>query len=127
LCAAAVSYRGLAIIDEARGWTTIHRELAEINDLNLEELIGRGPASYRVFAKLDRKMDEIRGKPTWKKIKAEQVTFEMMIPKWATHTNAPKKGIADMRSTAKRFAKWLGRAVHSACSRSVKILFVRFF
>jgi hypothetical protein len=100
--------RFLAIIDEARGWTTIHRELAEINDRSLEELTGRGSSPYRVFAKLDRKMDEIRGKPISKKIIAEPVTFEMMIAKWATHTNAPKKGIADTRSTAQRFAKWLG-------------------
>jgi hypothetical protein len=34
--------RFLGMIDEARGWTTIHRELAEINDLSLEQVIGRG-------------------------------------------------------------------------------------
>src|SRR5215472_12405999 len=32
----------------------------------------------------------------------------MIILKWATHTDAPKKGVADMRSMAKRFANWLG-------------------
>jgi hypothetical protein len=100
--------RFLAIIDEARGWTAMSRELAGIDGLSPEELMARGSVPYRMFAKLDRKMDEIRGKPFSKKIIAEPVTFEMMIPKWATHTNAPKKGIADMRSTAKRFAKWLG-------------------
>jgi hypothetical protein len=99
--------RFLTIIDEARGWTTIHRELAEINDLSLEDFIRRGSIPP-VLPKLDGKMDEILGTPAWKEITAEPVTFEMMIPKWTAHTNAPKKGIADTRSTAKRFAKWLG-------------------
>ena len=49
------------MIDEARGRTTIHRELAEIDGLSLDELMARGSAPYRVFAKLDRKMDELLG------------------------------------------------------------------
>jgi len=98
--------RFLAMIDEARGWTTIHRELAEIDGLSLEEVMARGSAPYHVFAKLDR-MDQIFGEPASKKVTVEPVAFGSMIPKWAKHTNAPKKGIQDMKTKSGRFAAWL--------------------
>ena len=78
--------RFLAMVEEARGWATIHRELDEINGLNLRELIGRG--SILVFEKLDRKMDEILGGPAWKKITAEPVTFESIIVSKVTSSAA---------------------------------------
>jgi len=100
--------RFLAMIDEGREWTTIQRETAELNDLSLEEVIGRGSASYPVFAKLDRKLGQIFGEPDWKKVTAEPVAFGSMIPKWAKHTNAPKKGIQDRETKCGRFAAYLG-------------------
>ncbi|HYZ43117.1 MAG TPA: hypothetical protein VE687_21180 [Stellaceae bacterium] len=70
------------MIEEARGWTSIHRELAELKDLSLEGFIRRGPAPYLVFAKLDRKADEILGEPACKRATAEPVIFEDMIGRW---------------------------------------------
>jgi Phage integrase SAM-like domain len=103
--------RFLAIVDEVRGSTTIHRELAEINRLSLVELIGRGPAPCRVFAKLDRKMDKIFGEPAWKKVTAEPVTYESFIDKWMDKTkNGKKKGPKareDMERAVRRFTAWL--------------------
>jgi hypothetical protein len=85
--------RFLRIIEQAREWSTIHRELNEMNGFSLEELLGRGSAPYRVFARLDRKMDEMFGEPAWKKVTAEPVTFEMIIEKWMDKTkNGKKKG-----------------------------------
>lgn len=98
--------RFLAMIDEARGWTTIHRELAEIDGLSHQGFITRG--SIPVFAKLDRKMDEILGEPIWKKITAHPVIFSDVIPKWAKHTNAGPKGVGDMTYKTDRFVRWLG-------------------
>jgi hypothetical protein len=100
--------RFLAMIDEAREWTTTQRELKELDGLSFEEVIRRGPASFPVIAKLDRKMDQIFGEPDWKKVTAVPVAFESMIPKWAKHTNAPKKGIQNMETKSGRFAHWLG-------------------
>jgi hypothetical protein len=101
--------RFLATIDEARGWTTIHRELAEINGLSIEQFIARG--SIPVFGKLDRKMDEILGEPGWKKVTAEPVTFETIIDKWMDKTkNGKKKGPKareDMERAVRRFTAWL--------------------
>jgi hypothetical protein len=53
--------RFLAMIEGARGWDTIHRELAAVNGLSLEGFIARG--CIPVFAKLDRKIDGILGEP----------------------------------------------------------------
>jgi hypothetical protein len=69
-------------IEGAREWTEIHQEAAAINGLSLEDILRRGPASFRVFAKLDRKMDEIFGLPVSQKI-PELVTFEDMIARWS--------------------------------------------
>ena len=102
--------RFLAMIDEARGWTTIHRELTEINGLSLEQFIARGFIPP-VFGKLDRKMDEILGKPAWKGVTAEPVTFESIIDKWMHKTkNGKRKGKKareDMERPVKRFTAWL--------------------
>ena len=99
--------RFLAMIDEARGWTTIHREVAEIDGLSLEELMARGSTPYPVFAKLDRKMDQIFGEPA-SGVAAAPVAFGSMISKWAKHTNALKKGIQDRETKCRRFAAYLG-------------------
>ena len=48
-------------------WATIYRELGDLDRLGFDEIMRRGPAPYRVFAKLDRKHDEIFGIPAWKK------------------------------------------------------------
>lgn len=77
------------MIDEACGWTTIHRELAEINRLSIEQFIARG--SIPVFGKLDRKMDEILGEPAWKKVTADPVTFATIIDKWMDKTKNAKR------------------------------------
>jgi hypothetical protein len=53
--------RFLAMIEGARGWDTIHRELAAVNGLSLEGFIARG--CIPVFAKLDRKIDGILASP----------------------------------------------------------------
>ena len=55
------------MIDQARDWETSYRELAEIDGLSLEEFIRRGSIPP-VFAKMDRKGDEIWGKPAWKEV-----------------------------------------------------------
>ena len=48
-------------------WATIYRELGDLDRQGFDEIMRRGPAPYRVFAKLDRKHDEIFGIPAWKK------------------------------------------------------------
>jgi hypothetical protein len=103
--------RFLAMIDEAPGWTTIHRELTELNGLSLDELIERGAVPHRVFATLDRKCGEIFGEPASKKVTAEPVIFETIIGKWMEKTkNGKKKGPKareDMERAVKRFTSWL--------------------
>jgi hypothetical protein len=47
--------RFLAMIDQARGWETIYRELAEIDGLSRGEVFGRGPAPYSVLQSLTEK------------------------------------------------------------------------
>jgi hypothetical protein len=84
------------------------RELAEIDDLSLEELMARGSAPYHVFAKLDRKMDQILGEPACKKVTAHPVVFSNVITKWAKHTNAGPKGAGDMSYKTDRFVEWFG-------------------
>jgi len=59
--------RFLAVTAGAGEWATIHRELGDLNGLSLDEIMRRGPALHRVFAKLDQKQDEIFGEPSWKK------------------------------------------------------------
>jgi hypothetical protein len=59
--------RFLAMTAGAGEWATIHRELGDLNGLSLDEIMRRGPALHRVFAKLDQKQDEIFGEPSWKK------------------------------------------------------------
>src|SRR5215472_7989007 len=72
--------RFLAMIAGAGEWATIHRELRDLNGLSLEELIGRGPASYPVYARLAQKEEEIFGVPAWKEQPhAEPVYFDAMI------------------------------------------------
>ena len=51
--------RFLAVTAGAGEWATIHRELGDLNGLSLDEIMRRGPALHRVFAKLDQKQDEI--------------------------------------------------------------------
>jgi hypothetical protein len=87
--AAEWTSRFLGIIEEASEWTTMHRQLAEINSLSFEQFISRG--SIPVFGKLDRKMDEILGEPAWKKVTAEPVTFETIIDSWMNKTKNGKK------------------------------------
>ena len=68
---------------------------------------GSDPARSPVFAKLDKWLNEIFGKPAWM-AETEPVTFESMIEKWAKHTNAPKKGRQDMETKCGEFIEWLG-------------------
>ena len=78
--------RFLAVIAGAGEWAKIHRELGDFDRLSFDEIMQRGPAHYPVFAKLDRKYDEIFGVPAWKKqLQAEPVYVDVMIPKWAKH------------------------------------------
>src|SRR5262249_44018285 len=51
--------RFLTVIAGAGEWDTIHRELSDLNGLSLDEIMRRGPASYRLFARLEQKQDEI--------------------------------------------------------------------
>jgi hypothetical protein len=99
--------RFLGMIDQARGWTTIHRELAEINGLSLEEFIARG--SIPVFAKLDQKTDEIFGPPAWKQqngnLEHKPVHFEEMIKLWGRGKS--KQAIANTETKCGVFADWL--------------------
>jgi hypothetical protein len=59
--------RFLAVIAGAGECAAIHRELGELNGLSLCETMRRGPAPYRVFARIGQKQDEIFGEPAWKK------------------------------------------------------------
>ena len=66
---------------DRRGWRvgTIYRELGDLDRQGFDEIMRRGPAPYRVFAKLDRKHDEIFGIPAWKdQPQAEPVYFDVM-------------------------------------------------
>jgi hypothetical protein len=102
--------RFLAVIAGAGEWATIHRELGDLNGLSLEEIMRRGPAAHRVFAKLDQKQDEIFGEPAWKKQpQAEPVHFDVMIPKWAKHHGKGKKSRQDMETKCGVFIAWLRR------------------
>ena len=79
--------RFLAVIAGAGEWATIRRELGDLNGLSVDEIMRRGPAPYRVSARLDQKQDEILGEPAWKKQpQAEPVYSDAMIPKWRTNT-----------------------------------------
>jgi integrase len=91
-------------IEGAREWTEIHQEAAAINGLSLEDIMRRGPASFRVFAKLDRKMDEIFGQPVSRKV-PEPVTFEDMIARWGKTKG--KRAIGTMEHLCGRFCDWL--------------------
>jgi integrase len=95
--------RFLSIIDEAAERTTTLGELAGLDRLSDQDQIRRCPP---VFAKLDRRLNEIFGKPAWMAA-TEPVTFESMIEKWAKHTNAPKKGRQDMETKCGDFIAWL--------------------
>jgi integrase len=96
----------LAKIEGAREWAEIHQEAAAMNGLSLDDLIRRGPAPYRFFAKLDRKMDEILGQPVWKQTAApEPVTFEDMIKLWGRAKDKP--AIKNMEHMCGRFIDWL--------------------
>ena len=76
---AEIKARFLAVIAGAGEWATIHRELGDIDRLSFDEIMRHGPAPYRVFAKLDRKHDEIFGIPAWKdQPQAEPVYFDVM-------------------------------------------------
>jgi hypothetical protein len=102
--------RFLAVIAGAGEWATIHRELGDLNALSLDEIMRRGSAPYRVFAKLDRKHDEIFGAPAWKKQpQAEPVYFDVMISKWAKHYGKRKKSRQDMETKCGVFIEWLRR------------------
>jgi integrase len=102
--------RFLAVIAGAGEWAAIHRELGDLNGLSLDEIMRRGPAPYRVFAKLDQKQDEILGVPAWKnQPQAEPVYFDVMIPKWAKHYGKGKKSRQDMGTKCGVFIEWLRR------------------
>ena len=96
--------RFLAMIEGAREWTTIHRDLAASDRLSLEEMIGRGPPP--VFAKLEQLQCKIFGRPAWM-IPTEPVTFGSMIPKWAKFKGKGKKAIQDMMTKCNAFIAWL--------------------
>ena len=71
--------RFLAVIAGVGEWATIYRELGDLDRLGFDEIMRRGPAPYRVFAKLDRKHDEIFGIPAWKdQPQAEPLYFDVM-------------------------------------------------
>ena len=63
--------------------------------LSYPEVIEQAPA---VLTKLDKPLNgwiyDIMGQPAWK-AKTEPVTFDFIIEKWATNTNAPKRGKQD--------------------------------
>jgi len=72
----------LEMIEGTKEWQAIHQEGRELNGRTLDDLIRRGPASYRpFFSKVDRKLDAIFGEPAWKQA-AALVTFESMIDRW---------------------------------------------
>ena len=102
--------RFLAVIAGAGEWATIRRELGDLNGLSVDEIMRRGPAPYRVSARLDQKQDEILGEPAWKKQpQAEPVYFDVMIPKWAKHHGKGKKSRQDMETKCGVFIEWLRR------------------
>ena len=69
----------LAVIAGVGEWATIYRELGDLDRQGFDEIMRRGPAPYRVFAKLDRKHDEIFGIPAWKdQPQAEPLYFDVM-------------------------------------------------
>jgi hypothetical protein len=96
--------RFLAMIEGAREWTTIHRDLAASDRMSLEEMIGRRPPP--VFAKLEQWQCKIFGKPAWM-TPAEPVPFGSMIPKWAKHNGKGKKAVQDMTTKCGKFIAWL--------------------
>ncbi|HEY1961580.1 MAG TPA: hypothetical protein VGG69_04105 [Rhizomicrobium sp.] len=105
--------RFLAIIDQAAGRSKALNELIGLNSLVANdsefgggvlspETIRQAPAVLgRFFRTLDLPVPVVEAE-------REPVAFEAMIPKWAKHTNAPKKGRQDMETKCGRFAAYLG-------------------
>jgi integrase len=104
--------RFLAIIDQAAGRNKALDELIGLSSLIAKdsesggllspETIRQAPAVFsRFFDRLDLPVPVAERTP-------EPVTFERIIGLWAKHTNAPKKGRADMVTNCGRFAAWLG-------------------
>jgi integrase len=78
-------------------------ELAAIDRLPLHEQFRQGPAVVRrFFASLNMPLGVSEGGA------AKVVPFDTIIPLWAKHTNAPKKGIDEMTSKCRRFIEALG-------------------
>ena len=100
--AAEWSARYLGIIERASGKGTILHDLARLDGLPLAEIIRQGPEVFsRLFASCGMPIPA-NEKPI------EPVSFETVIDKWATTTNAPKDGRGSMTTKCGRFAAWLG-------------------
>ena len=99
--AAEWTARFLAMIEQAAGRTSAMQELARLDTLEYPTLIQQAPAVFRRFFRT------VNLPVPASEIPAEPVTFESMIPKWAKHTNAPKKGIGDMKTGCRMFAECL--------------------
>jgi integrase len=100
--AAEWTERFLAMLERAKGRTATLRELAELDRLSDEDQIRRVPAVFGRFLKtIDLPVPVAEGTP-------EPATFESILPKWAKHTNAPKKGIEDRETKCGRFTEYLG-------------------
>ncbi len=91
----------LAVIDQAAGRTSALRELVRLDGLSTPDLLRQCPSVIASF-------DNSIGLPAPVAKPSEPVTFERIIPKWASLTNAPKKGIQNMETKSGRFAAWLG-------------------
>jgi integrase len=100
--AAEWTARFLSMIEAASGKSTAFQDLVRLGNLDLAEQIRLGPDIFRrFFASLDLPVPASE-KPV------EPVSFDSMIEKWATTTNAPKDGRQSMTTKCERFAAWLG-------------------